>query len=92
MAGAWKWADKMLGLQIANLVEIFSEDHHQLSFDVTVNGHQIATITIRCEGSRLLWHAAKIEGFDDFTLRDRDLIEERIREERALKPFRNSLH
>lgn len=82
----------MVGLEISNLIEIYSKDHHRLSFDVTVNGHQIATITVRCEGSRLLWHAAKIEGFDDFTPENRDLIEKKIREERAFKPYKNSLH
>ena len=82
----------MVGLEISNLVEICSKDHHLLSFDVTVNGHQIAAITVRCEGSRLLWHAATIEGFGDFTAKDRFLIEKKIREEKALKPHRNSLH
>lgn len=82
----------MLGLEISNLVEIFSKDKRRLSFDVIIYGHLIATISAKCEGHRLLWHEATIEGFDDFTPKDRYLIENKVHGQGSPKARKYSLH
>lgn len=70
---------ELKGLEISNLVETVTRDCKFLSFDVSLSGHLISTITVRHQGGSIVWSQASIYGFEDFDSDDRQVMERKIR-------------
>lgn len=68
----------MRNLEISRLIETTTRQLRFITFDVSVSGHIIATISGRYEHGRILWSEASIHGFQDFDASDREAIEKKI--------------
>lgn len=66
-------------LQISRVVETTAEGQRFLSFDVSLSGHLISTISVRHENGRLIWSQSTVQGFEDFDEGDREVIEQQLR-------------
>lgn len=66
-------------LQISRVVETTAEGHRFLSFDVSLSGHLISTISVPHENGRLVWSQSTVQGFEDFDQGDREAIEQQLR-------------
>jgi hypothetical protein len=69
----------MQRVQISNLCEISGERTSLVVFDVALSGHLIATVSVPCKGGRIIWSAASIDGFADFSPSELDFMSQQIR-------------
>lgn len=79
-------------LQISSMVETIAQGQRFISFDVSLSGHLIATISARHEHGRLIWSQASMHGFEDFDHLDREAIEEQLRAIWVLAGNRSQMH
>lgn len=66
-------------LQISQVEETIVEGHRFLSFDVSLSGHLISTISLPDEQGQLMWSQSTVNGFEDFDQDDREAIEQQLR-------------
>jgi hypothetical protein len=62
------------------MIETITKGQSFVSFDVSLSGHVISTISARHQGGHILWCHASIHGFDDFDPSDRNMMEKKIRD------------
>lgn len=66
-------------LQISCMVETSARGQRFISFDVSLSGHLISTISVRYEKGQMIWSHASVHGFEDFDQDDREAIERQLR-------------
>lgn len=65
-------------LQISSLCEISGERTSLLVFDVALSGHLIATVSVPCKRGHIIWSAASIDGFADFSPSEQEFMSQQI--------------